>query len=199
MNIDSFTRQDIINLKAKQASINYDPHILNTFYVFLKDCGLAYSLDKMSQDNKRTSVIHIFESVFIDNTRCPLRVNMNDILAKFMSHVVYEADALKEKTTRGLVQCFNDWIVRKETLDSLGVQLDLVRVQPSREAVPTSPRGPLETWSDDIIQHQASLIEALNYKGAMPGQAKGYSARIMNELKKRNLNTYVIDLSLRSK
>ena len=192
MILDSFTRQEVLNLKAEQANIEYDPHVLNTFYVFLKDCGMTYDLDKMTKDNRRKFILHTFESLFIYNSRCPAQINMNSIMAKFMSHVVYDSEALKEKSTRGLVSCFNEWINRKEVLETLGVRL--AKSLPPPDANRNTPLGFLEDWPDDLIQQQASMIEALNYKSAMPDLAHGYSNRIMNELKKRNLNTYPIDL-----
>ena len=192
MTLDSFTRQEVLNLKAEQARVEYDPHILNTFYVFLKDCGMTYDLDKMTKENRRKFVLHAFESLFIFNSRCPAQINMNGIMAKFMSHVVYDTEALKEKSTRGLVTCFNEWINRKEVLASLGVQLS--KALPPPDASRPAPVGRLEDWPDDLIQQQASMIEALNYRAALPDQSKGYSFRILTELAKRNLNTYPIEL-----
>jgi len=192
MTLDSFTRQEVLNLKAEQARVEYDPHILNTFYVFLKDCGMTYDLDKMTKENRRKFVLHAFESLFIFNSRCPAQINMNGIMAKFMSHVVYDAEALKEKSTRGLITCFNEWINRKEVLQSLGVQL--AKALPPPDASRPAPVGRLEDWPDDLIQQQASMIEALNYRAAPPEQSQGYSFRILTELAKRNLNTYPIEL-----
>ena len=192
MILDSFTRQEVLNLKAEQAKVEYDPHILNTFYVFLKDIGMTYDLDKMNKENRRKFVLHAFESVFIFNSRCPAQINMTAVMAKFMMHVVYNAEALKAKNTRGLVTCFNEWINRKEILQELGVKLP--KALPPPDASRPLPLGNLETWPDDLIQQQASMIEALGYRSALPDQAKGYSFRILTELAKRNLNTYPIEL-----
>lgn len=196
MILETFTRQEVMNLKAEDARIEYHPHILNTFYVFLKDIGMTYDLDKMTKDNRRKFVLHAFESVFIFNSRCPAQIEMTGIMAKFMSHVVYDAEALKEKNTRGLVTCFNEWINRKEVLESLGVQL--AKALPPPDATRPAPLGNLEDWPDDLIQQQASMIEALGYHGALETTGffdpKRYSVRIMTELAKRNLNTYPIEL-----
>ena len=88
--------------------------------------------------------------------------------------------------------CFNEWINRKEILQELGVKLP--KALPPPDASRPLPLGNLETWPDDLIQQQASMIEALGYRSALPDQAKGYSFRILTELAKRNLNTYPIEL-----
>lgn len=182
---DIVTIQDI---RAGKAEL--DPDMLNSWYQFLKDMGLGYSMKDMKREDKRREITHIFRSVIVDNDASIPQADVMTVTVKFMSHMMYKGE-LFSKSVKGLIGAYRDWMRQIDTQQILGVKRQYIAApDPERRRVLMPV---MEMWPDEEIQRSAAIIVALGYSFDQ-GREDSYWRKIGREIEKRGLTIPEIDL-----
>jgi hypothetical protein len=163
--------------------IEYDPHMINTIYVWLKDIG-AHNEIPADKEKKRDYVLRVHEYLTVLNDRYPMDLSFYDCYAKFFKATISGDASRKGNNIAALVQCLNEWLPK--AFQKKGKELTplINRAEDDRLIQGVS----VEKFPDHIILSQFRQIETIfgDLNNLFPN-AKGYMHKIKEEAISRGL------------
>jgi hypothetical protein len=163
--------------------IDYDPHMMNTIYMWLKDIG-AHGEIPADKEKRKDYLLRLHEYLTVLNDRYPMDLSFYDCYAKFFKATVIGEAQRKGNNIAALVQCLNEWLPK--AFQRKGVELTpFINRADDDKLIQGSV---VEKFPDHVILSQFRQIETIfgNLNNLFPS-AKGYMAKIKREAISRGL------------
>lgn len=181
--------------KSDQIFLEYEPEMMNTIYHFLHDIGAKHEIPD-EKKAKKEYLIRWHETI-MDCPHFPENVDFHSVYPRFMSDMLNNRVDRKGNNLQAMVRAFQVWVDQNGGKSSLWPKAEKPTITPDirDESIPWVKGLPLEKQPDDLIVDQHKKITMMMADEQSRGWLKkveqnggrGYIAKIMQEIKKRDL------------
>lgn len=201
------SKKQALSYKSEGISYGYEAGLIQTLEWFLTDIGAEKHLSS-KEDRRLIELKHFHEKLSVENRSFPDDIPFDIVYPRFFTAVVNNSVERKGNNVSALIGAFRKWIAESEQLDKLRAMYHerypeaRPKALQTRASIPVENGSaewvkglPLEKQPDELIIDQHKKITTMMADEKSRGWLKkveqnggrGYIAKIMKEIKKRDL------------